>query len=100
MRILITTYPNKPRQLKKFIMAILKQGLAKCINRVNYVKSYYIWEGKIVKDEEKLLIIKTSDDKKQALQDWIKKNHPYEVPEIVWIKPNEVGEKYLKWIQE
>lgn len=98
MRILITTYPNKPRQLKKFIMAILKQWLAKCVNRINYVKSYYIWQGKIIKDEEKILIIKTSVEKKEKLQTWIEKNHPYQVPEIVWIKSNEVNEKYLKWI--
>ncbi len=98
MYILLTTYPNKPRELKKFIIAILKQWLAKCINRVNYVKSYYIWEWKIVKDEEKLLVIKTSEDKKEKLEKRIKKNHPYEVPELIWIKPYEVDEKYLEWI--
>ena len=98
MYILLTTYPNKPRQLKKFILAILKQWLAKCVNRINYVKSYYIWEWKIVKDEEKLLIIKTTEDRKEKLENWIKKNHPYDTPEIIWIKPDGVDEKYLNWI--
>ncbi len=98
MYILLTTYPNKPRELKKFIIAILKQWLAKCINRINYIKSYYIWEWKIVKDEEKLLVIKTSEDKKEKLEKRIKKNHPYEVPELIWIKPDDVDEKYLDWI--
>lgn len=98
MLILITTYPNNSRQLKHLIIAILKQWLAKCINRINYAKSYYLWEWELKREEEKILIIKTTEDKKEKLEAFIKKNHPYKVPELVWIKPDEVWEDYLKWI--
>ncbi len=91
MEILLTTYPNKPRELKRFIVGMVKWGLAKCVNRLNYVKSYYMWQWKLVQDEEKILIIKFSSEKKQQLLAYFEKNHPYEIPEIIFLKPEEVG---------
>ena len=76
MEILLTTYPNKPRDLKKFIVWMIKGWLAKCVNRINYVKSYYMWEWKLVQDEEKLLLIKFPVHKKQKLLAYFEKNHP------------------------
>lgn len=100
MLILITTYPNNSRQLKRFIVWILKQWLAKCINRINYVKSFYIWEWKSKQEEEKILIIKLPLQNKEKLEEYIKKNHPYECPEIIYLKPHEIWDLYLKWINE
>ena len=62
------------------------------------MKSYYLREGKIKREEEKLLLIKTTDDKKERLIAFIKKQHPYEVPELIWLQPESVDESYLKWI--
>ncbi len=62
------------------------------------MKSYYIWEGKIKKDEEKLVLIKTTEDKKESLITFLKQMHPYDVPEIVALHPDEVDESYLAWL--
>jgi len=97
--ILMMTYPNDGRKLQRLIIAILKQWLAKCVNRINYVKSYYLREGKLKRDEEKLLLIKTTQDKKEKLIAFIKKQHPYDTPELIWLQPEEVDEKYLKWLE-
>ena len=98
--IIMTSYPNDGRKLKRLILAILKQNLAKCIQRINYMKSYYIREGKLKKEEEKLLLIKTTEDKKEKCIAFLKKMHPYDIPEIIILKPDEVDEKYLKWLEE
>lgn len=98
--ILMMTYPNDGRKLQRLIIAILKQWLAKRINRLNYVKSYYIREGKLKRDEEKILLIKTTEDKKEKLIAFIKKQHPYQVPELIWLQPESVDEAYMKWLQE
>lgn len=100
MKIVLTTYPNKPKELKKFILQILWKRLAKCINRINYMKSYYFFEWKINTDEEKLVIIKTTDDKIESLKNFIENNHPYKIPEIVIINPEDVNNSYLNWINE
>lgn len=98
--ILMMTYPNDGRKLQRLIIAILKQWLAKCVNRLNYVKSYYIREGKLNRDEEKILLIKTTEEKKEKLIAFIKKQHPYQIPELIWLQPESVDEAYMKWLQE
>jgi periplasmic divalent cation tolerance protein len=99
MKIIMTTYPAKPKELKQFIYRILGSKLAMCVNKINYVKSYYIWEGKIKSDNEKILLIKTSDEKVKELKDFLEKNHPYDVPEIIELNPSDVNESYLNWIK-
>lgn len=100
MKIIITSYPNKPKELKQFIMTILGKKLAQCINRLNYMKSYYWWEGKIQTWEEKLLLIKTSDGKVSNLIEHIEKHHPYETPEIISLSPEQVNDSYLQYITD
>ena len=90
------SYPNDWRQLKRFITAILKKQLAACIQRINYMKSYYIREWELKRSEEKLLIIKTTANKKEALSQFIHKLHPYDTPEIIRFTPESVNEKYLE----
>jgi periplasmic divalent cation tolerance protein len=72
--------------------------MAACVQRVQYVKSYYIREGKLTQEEEKILIIKTTGDKKEKIQAYFAKNHPYKIPEMIWIKPDDVHEEYAKWV--
>jgi periplasmic divalent cation tolerance protein len=80
-------------------MGIIKGKMAACVQRINYVKSYYMWEGKFMQEEEKILLIKLSEDSKEKILTYIKKNHPYEIPELVWIKPEDVGEAYAKRVE-
>ncbi len=94
----MTTYPNSWKELKKLILWLLKQWLASCVQRVNYMKSYYLREGELKRKEEKLLLIKGKSEKKDAMIAFLKKMHPYEVPEIISLSPEEVDESYLAWI--
>ncbi len=96
--IVMTAYPNEGKELRKMIMGILKQNLATCVQRLNYMKSYYIREGKLTKREEKLLLIKTTDEKKEKLIAFVKKMHPYKTPEIMVLRPDEVDDSYLWWM--
>lgn len=68
-RIVLVSYPNDGRTLKRLITALLKSGAAKCIQRFNYVKSYYMREGKMKQEEEKILLIKTTEDKLAKLNE-------------------------------
>lgn len=100
MKIIMTTYPAKPKELKNFIMRILGSKLAKCVNQINYVKSYFWWEGKITHWQEKILLIKTNDENASKLKAFLEKNHPYDVPEIVELNPESVNEGYLGWMNK
>jgi len=97
MLLIKTTYPNTPRECKKFIQWIIGGRLAWCVNRINNVKSFYMWEGKITSSSELILLIKTLPEKKEKLLSYIKKNHPYDTPEIS-ILEMESDEKYNEWM--
>ena len=72
--------------------------MAACVQRINYVKSYYIWEGEMKNEEEKILLIKCSDENKEKIEAYFSKNHPYDIPEMLWIAPDSVNEAYMQWV--
>lgn len=78
--------------------SIVESRLAACVNIVAKVTSVYTWEGKLNKDSESLLIIKTNRKVYDAFEKKVKELHPYDVPEIICL-PIEVGSPaYLNWL--
>jgi periplasmic divalent cation tolerance protein len=77
---------------------LVDQRLAACVQILPKMTSVYRWEGKIEKDEEQLLMIKTSDEKFAEVEKFLLENHPYETPEIVAINAEHVSEGYLTWL--
>ncbi|MBK8466543.1 MAG: divalent-cation tolerance protein CutA [Chloracidobacterium sp.] len=70
---------------------------AACVQILPQMTSIYIWEGKVQKENEYLVLIKTLPEKWKELRDLITANHSYEVPEIIAIDAAEVSEQYLDW---
>lgn len=99
LKIVTVVYPNDGRNLKRLIIGVLKQKLATCVQRINYMKSYTLHEWKIVKCEEKVVIMKTTSDRVEKLVNFVQKQHPYDTPEIIVQDVEMVEEKYLGWIQ-
>ncbi len=62
--------------------------------------SVYVWEGKVLKENEHLILIKTLPDRFDELSAFIAANHSYEVPEIVAITATQISEPYRAWVRE
>ena len=78
--------------------ALVGEQLAACVNIVGPIRSIYRWQGEICRDDEHLLIIKTTRARYAALEARVKALHSYEVPEVVAL-PIELGSaQYLAWI--
>jgi len=76
---------------------LVNEKLAACVN-IFPVKSVYIWEDKLCKDDEMLLIIKSTLAAYSKLETRIKQLHGYDVPEIVAIRAEAVQPDYLNWV--
>ena len=80
--------------------AIINARLAACVQILPQMTSMYVWEGKVQKENEHLMLIKTLPEKWDELRDFITVNHSYDVPEIVAIDADRVSEPYLSWVNE
>src|SRR5687767_13276412 len=99
MLIVLTTTPNES-EASDLAHRIVKEKLAACVQILPKMTSVYFWEGKIQTEPEHLLLIKTLDEKFDALSAFIHEHHSYDVPEIVAIDAENVSEDYLKWMGE
>ena len=78
--------------------ALLEAGLAACVNRIDGVESLYRWEGTIQRDQEVLLLIKTTAVAFGEVEDAISDLHPYELPEIIGVPVTQGSAPYLDWL--
>ncbi len=77
---------------------LVEAGLAACVNAIPGVTSTYRWQGKIERDTETQLLIKTRRERFDEVASWISSHHPYDVPEIVALDAENVSESYAKWL--
>lgn len=98
MIIILTTTPDT-QEAERLARLIVGEKLAACVQILPKITSVYFWEGKVQTESEHLLLIKTLEEKFDALSSFIRQHHSYEVPEIVAIDAGKVSEDYLKWLQ-
>jgi periplasmic divalent cation tolerance protein len=96
--IIVSTYPDK-KSISKVAHVLVKRKLAACVNYTQ-INSIYSWKGKIEDTGEFLALFKTTTKSKQKLKEEIARSHPYQVPEIVELKMNNVNMPYAKWLEE
>lgn len=87
-------------EAERLANAVVSRSLAACVQILPKIMSVYRWEGKVAKDEEYLLMIKTSDERFAEVESYLLENHPYETPEIVALSAEHVSEGYLAWLTE
>ncbi len=84
----------------KISRGLVENKLAFCVSTIPKIQSTYYWEDKIHVDEELLLIVKTRKDRYEDLETWVKKNHSYEVPEIIALPIEQGLPAYLNGIDD
>ena len=79
--------------------ALVEEHLAACVNRIPGIASTYRWQGKLCRDSEQLLLIKTTRERFEALRERIVALHPYELPEVIAVDIAAGSAPYLDWIE-
>ncbi|PSU36027.1 divalent-cation tolerance protein CutA [Photobacterium lutimaris] len=82
----------------KIIHSLIEKRLAACV-QVQSIESYYHWQGKVNKDQEKLVIIKTTLALYRQVEADILANHDYDTPEIIQLPITAGYSDYLQWIE-
>ena len=97
-KLIYVTAPSR-EEAEKIAEAVVTERLAACANILDGVTSVFHWEGKLCRGNEAVLILKTTEEKTDALTARIKELHSYECPCVV-VLPIEGGNPaFLEWIE-
>jgi len=88
-----------PGDAERIADLVVRKRLAACVNIMG-VGSIYRWEGKVQREREELMIIKTGHEHLEDLMETIKGAHPFEVPEIIALPVVAGNTDYLDWVKE
>ncbi|MDM7924374.1 MAG: divalent-cation tolerance protein CutA [Pyrinomonadaceae bacterium] len=97
MQIVLTTTSTEE---EAFVLAekLVGANLAACVQVLPAMTSVYAWQGKIHREREHLLLIKTLGERYEELEAFIAEHLSYDTPEIVAINSAAVSEKYRRWL--
>lgn len=96
-RLIITTCPNMD-VARTLADALVTERLAACVNILPAGLSVYEWKGRVERESEYLLLIKSRSDRLSQLEQRVCELHPYELPELIAVPIKEGLSSYLSWI--
>ncbi len=85
-------------EAEQISQTLVQEGLVACVNIMANITSVYQWKGEIVKEQESLLVIKSSLIVYDRLEARIKELHSYEIPEIICLAIENGYAPYLEWL--
>lgn len=77
---------------------LVDSRLAACVNVLAPCRSVYRWQGAVETAEEVPVLAKTTADRYPALEQAIRRHHPYELPEILAVPIARGLPAYLSWV--
>ena len=99
VRIILSTFGSS-RQAKRVAEGLIRRRLAACCNVIPGLSSFFVWKGKSESCREVLLLVKTASRRLPEALAYLKRHHPYEVPELIVLSVEGGETGYLKWIVE
>lgn len=96
--VVMTTVGNE-EQANLIADEMIVRRHAACVNILPSVRSVYRWGGKICRDSEYLLLIKTVSEEYEAVAETIRELHGYDLPEILAVAIDRGSEDFIEWIE-
>ena len=97
--VVIETTVSSLDEAKKIASAIIKEHLAGCCQLIPHLTSFYVWKGSFEESSEVIVRLKTFREKVPSLLQFFKKNHPYEVPELLLFSSEGLSQSYVRFIE-
>jgi periplasmic divalent cation tolerance protein len=96
--LVLTTMPDD-RSTDELARTLVSERLAACVNVHTPMMSTYEWKGKIEREAERQLVIKTSKGRLVDLESRLRDLHPYELPEFIVLSAS-ASEAYGAWVRD
>lgn len=79
---------------------LVNEKLAACVNILPGVTSLFHWEGKVSKENETMMVIKSIAAQLDAIVKRVKEIHSYQAPEIIALPIVGGSQDYLNWLRD
>ena len=87
-------------EARKIGKELVTTRLAACVNILDNMDSFYMWDGKIQDDTEVVMIAKTTENRIPDLIKKVESMHSYDCPCIVSFPITGGHQPFLDWIAE
>jgi len=99
VKLVYVTAPSRS-EAEQIAEISVTEKLAACANILEGVTSIFEWEGALCRENESVLILKTTEERIEALTERIKQLHSYDCPCIVALPIESGNSDFLKWVAE
>jgi len=97
--LILTTCPDS-ETAERLAGMLVEQRLAACVSAGAQVTSTYPWQGRVERQREIPLTIKTTRARVSALKQELVAHHPYDVPELLVVPVSDGLDDYTQWIRD
>lgn len=97
--VVVLATASDPMSAERLATLLVEARLAACVNVIPGVVSIYRWKDAVVRDGERLLVIKTTADRFEELKKRLVAEHGYDVPEVLAVPVADGHAPYLAWLE-
>jgi periplasmic divalent cation tolerance protein len=98
--VLVTIAAPDSECARRLARLLVEEKLAACVQLVDPIRSVYRWHGEVQDEAEVLLLAKSSQDRVPRIDELLRREHPYELPELAAVPIVAGSPAYLRWIEE
>ncbi|WP_282795503.1 divalent-cation tolerance protein CutA [Streptomyces sp. CC224B] len=96
--LLVLTTTDAADKADTLARGAVEARLAACAQISGPVTSVYRWEGAVETAAEWQVFLKTTDERYEALESWLREAHDYDTPEIIATPVTRGSAAYLAWV--
>lgn len=94
----VTTTVPSAEDARRLASGAVQARLAACA-QVDVISSHYLWDGQLQETPEWRLVLKTVPDAVQPLVEWLRSQHPYELPQLL-MRGEQAQRDYGRWVAQ
>lgn len=95
--LILTNLPDRA-SAEKLARALIECRAAACVNVLAACRSTYRWQGRVETADEIPLLIKSTAENYPQVEQIVRAQHPYDLPELIAIPITHGLPAYLDWL--
>lgn len=97
--LVVVTHPD-PEAAERLVSSLVSKRLIACGHILPQGTSLFFWDGGLQREGEVTLLLKTIPENRSSLEKEILREHPYSVPEILFLTADHVTADYAAWVRK